>query len=261
MHALVHRKREDLFLAIFTIFPKLMPKDILIEFSGAKFIARKNKTDILLLNEVNEPWMKHYFKPSEGDIVIDIGAHVGKYSIPAAKLVGRSGKVIAIEPHPENFKALTTNILLNGLSNVFALNVAAFNEDGKRLRLAGILDDRYSLKSKEGEGVIVRTRTLDSILEELGISEAEYERLRWVKIDVEGAEVEVLEGMERIIKKCPNLNILIEIRDENLKDVDNILKGFKKKYIGGDSKLPVYIYWKGKNGGWERRRYEASHTL
>jgi len=89
--------------AIFTIFPKLMPKDILVEFYGVRFIARRGKTDILILNKFSEPWMAYYFKPKRGDVIVDVGAHVGKYALVAAKMVGRNGKIIAIEAHPEKF--------------------------------------------------------------------------------------------------------------------------------------------------------------
>jgi len=74
--------------AIFIIFPKLMPRDILIEFYGVRFIARRGKTDILILNKFSEPWMACYFKPRRGDVVVDVGAHVGKYALVAAKNVG-----------------------------------------------------------------------------------------------------------------------------------------------------------------------------
>jgi len=148
--------------AIFIIFPKLMPRDILIEFYGVRFIARRGKTDILILNKFSEPWMACYFKPRRGDVVVDVGAHVGKYALVAAKNVG-SGKVIAIEAHPENFNALLKNIHLNGFRNIIALNVAAFNEDDKKIELTGFRDDGYSIKSSEGAKIEVKTRTIDSI--------------------------------------------------------------------------------------------------
>jgi hypothetical protein len=112
--------------SIVIIFAKLMPKDFLIDFLGVKFIARKGKTDILILNEISEPWMKNIFKPNRDDIVVDVGSHVGKYSLVASKLVGNSGKVIAIEAEPENYKALLRNISINSFTNITPLNLLYF---------------------------------------------------------------------------------------------------------------------------------------
>jgi FkbM family methyltransferase len=54
-----------------------------------------------------------YFRPKEGDMVVDIGAHIGRYTIIASKRVGANGKVIAIEANPSNFEMLKRNIQLN----------------------------------------------------------------------------------------------------------------------------------------------------
>jgi len=234
-------KRKRIKECIFSIFPKLMPKDLLIEFQGVKFMARRGKTDILILNELSEPWMKRYFKPNKGDVVIDVGAHVGKYSLPAAKLVGENGKVIAIEAHPENFKALQTNILLNGFKNIIALNIAAFNQDNKKLLLCGSRDSEFSLKSNLKENSVeVETRTIDSLLREIGV-----EKVDWVKIDVEGAEVEVLEGMREVLRKNKKLRMLIEVHGENKYKVNELLEGFQSKNLGGDNpNVPVIFYWR-----------------
>jgi len=235
-------KKKTIKESIFIIFPKLMPKDLLIEFQGVKFMARRGKTDILILNELSEPWMKRYFKPNKGDVVIDVGAHVGKYSLPAAKLVGGNGKVIAIEAHPENFKALQTNILLNEFKNIIALNIAAFNQDNKKLSLSGSRDSEFSLKSNLGENCVeVETRKIDSILQELGI-----ETVNWVKIDVEGAEVEVLQGMEKVIACSQNLKMLVEVGKENSMKVNEILRKFKRKILWEGNNFVVF-YWRNRD--------------
>jgi len=231
-------KKKKIKDSIFIVFPRLMWKDLLIVFSSVVFIARKRRTDILILNNLSEPWMKHYFKPNSGDVVIDIGAHVGKYSLVAARSVGERGTVIAIEAHPENFNALLNNMHLNRFRNMIALNVAAFNEDGKKMRLYGFRDNSYSLKSLEG--VEVETRTVDSILKEYPSR-----RVDWVKIDVEGAEVQVLEGMKDIIKNNQNLKILIEVHGENIYPVQKILRDFQRKILGGDDpNIPVMFFWR-----------------
>lgn len=227
--------------SIRTIFPKLMPKDLLVSFKGVKFLARKGRTDILLLSELSEPWMTQYFKPKESDVVIDVGAHVGKYALYSAKLVGERGVVIAIEPHPENYQALTRNIELNGFKNVIALNVAAYNGDGEKMPLIGSIDQEYTVKAAVEEGcILTETKKIDSVLEELDIQKVDY-----VKIDVEGAELEVLEGMEKCIKDNSSLKILVEERREYEKDIKKILEGFKEEYVDDmGPNVHVKYYWR-----------------
>jgi FkbM family methyltransferase len=217
--------------SIFTLFPRFMPKDLLIKFRGCRFKARKGKVDILLLSELSEPFMSQYFKPKEDDIVVDCGAHVGKYTLPASKMVG-GGKVIAIEAHPENYHALLENIDLNRSRNIMALNVAAFDYDGQIELNDAIHDAGYGVKGHSSEdSILVKARTIDSILlGDLGLSKVDY-----MKIDVEGAEVEVLKGARKIIAKSPDIKILIEVERGYEIEVDTILNELgcdKSEYLG-----------------------------
>ena len=101
-------------------------------------------------------------------------------------------------------KKYETNILLNGFKNIIALNIAAFNQDNKKLLLCGSRDSEFSLKSNLKENSFeVETRTIDSLLREIGVKKVD-----WVKIDVEGAEVEVLEGMREVLRKNKKLRML-----------------------------------------------------
>ena len=72
------------------------------------------------------------FIPNERDIVVDVGAHIGLYTIIASKRVGPNGKVIAIEADPSNFEMLNRNIQLNNLTNVLALNYAVYSKEEKK---------------------------------------------------------------------------------------------------------------------------------
>jgi FkbM family methyltransferase len=72
-----------------------------------------------------------HFTPKEGDIVVDIGAHIGLYTIISSKRVGANGKVVAIEAHPSNFEMLKSNIKLNQLTNVTPLNYAVYSKETK----------------------------------------------------------------------------------------------------------------------------------
>ncbi len=65
---------------------------------------------------------RQFCKP--GSIVVDVGANIGLYTVIAASCVGKNGKVIAIEPHPESYRYLQKTIEANGLSGVKSFNVA-----------------------------------------------------------------------------------------------------------------------------------------
>src|ERR1051325_3193678 len=82
-----------------------------------QFYCRNNRDDFTTMTMREDEIIRH-FNTKQGDIVVDVGAHIGKYTIIASKRVGANGKVIAIEAHPGNYEMLNRNIKLNGLTNV-----------------------------------------------------------------------------------------------------------------------------------------------
>jgi hypothetical protein len=96
-----------------------------------------NKDDFINMTVREEEIIEH-FRPCRGDIVVDIGAHIGRYTLIAAKRVSLNGKVIAIEANPDNFEMLNRNVKLNQLTNVMSLNYAVYSQETKiKLYLAG----------------------------------------------------------------------------------------------------------------------------
>ena len=81
-------------------------------------------TDLVLLFSDWEPYVKKIFLPQIGQIVFDIGAHIGFYTLLAAKKVGNSGLVVAFEPDQESFNLLKKNIQINGFTNVKSFDTA-----------------------------------------------------------------------------------------------------------------------------------------
>jgi len=134
------------------------------------------------------------FKPQKGQVIVDIGAHVGIYTVKAASEVGENGVVIAIDPCPVNYQLLKYNIKLNKLSNVLPLNVAIMNYNGKtKLYLFENAGRLSSTKISGEQYITVPCKRLDGLLNELGIKNVDL-----IKIDVEGAELDVLEGSWKI---------------------------------------------------------------
>ncbi len=182
-----------------------------------KVYCPANSDDYLNVTVREEDILEH-FSPKEGDVVVDIGAHIGRYTLISSKRVGPSGKVVAIEANPYNFEMLNHNINLNQLTNTLTLNCAAFSKETKiRLYVTSenldptiyntILLDRAPYKEKFVE---VDANTLDNLLQQNGINA---EDVNWVKIDVEGAELEVLKGSTNVISKSKDIALLIEVHN------------------------------------------------
>ena len=138
--------------------------------------------------------------------VIDVGANIGVYTILAAEKVGKNGKVIAIEPEPENYQQLLKNIRLNNFQNVIPVNIALSDHNGLEKLYISHWAGLHSLVSQKGKvsSIEVSTKTVDKLLEELDLKKVDI-----IKIDTEGAEIPILKGAEKTLKANPNIKIII----------------------------------------------------
>ena len=164
--------------------------------------------------------------------VIDIGANIGYYALQEAHLVGETGKVIAIEPVPDNVTLLRKNVEANGYRNVHIYPVAIGTKNGTtkihishESNLASLIpQDRHSTS------VDVPVWTLDSLLEQ-------EERVDYIQMDIEGYEVEVIKGMIGILRKYrPGMFIEIHTPIVGGESIIKFLKelkclGYKTKYV------------------------------
>jgi FkbM family methyltransferase len=154
---------------------------------------------------------------SPGDVCMDVGANIGYLTLLAAKLVGPTGHVYAIEPAAGAFAALETNVALNDLRNVTALQVAAGAAEGE-----ATLDDRpwgqslHSYIRRESEsreprvaGTPVRVEPIAALVRPEHIG-----RLRLVKIDVEGYDLEVLRGLLHLFEAGARPALIVELHKE-----------------------------------------------
>jgi FkbM family methyltransferase len=219
-----------------------------------KFYCRINREDLVFMTNHEDDIIEH-FTPKQGDIVVDIGAHMGRYTIISAKRVGVNGKVVAIEAHPGNFEMLNRNIKLNQLTNVIPLNYAVYSKETKiKLYLPdeesgytmhhSIMSDylftKYQDKT-EDKFVEVSANTLDYLLQLEGIKQ---EEVNWIKIDVEGAEFEVLKGANDVLSNSKDIALLIEVHGKNTYEpIINSLKSydfkidFEKTYENGEKHI------------------------
>jgi FkbM family methyltransferase len=229
-------------------FKFLKPGDsTLLKFKVPKydyeFYCRINKDDFKIMT-IHEDDIITRFTPKQGDIVIDIGAHIGLYTIIGAKRVGAQGKVVAIEADPENFEMLNRNIKLNQLTNVIPLNYAVYSKETKiKLYLPSgesgftkyntIMPNWINTQEKFVE---VNANTLDYLLQ---LNKIRQEEVNWIKIDVEGAEFEVLKGATNVLSKSKDVAILMELHGpphiyrpkvEELVNLYNFKIEFEKSY-------------------------------
>lgn len=141
-----------------------------------------------------------------GSLVVDVGAHTGYNTVYAASLVGPSGRVIAIEPTDDARTVLIENLHLNQLTNVTVLPCAAGAlREERDFFLRGETSAVNSLFHESFYApVTARARVAVAPLDELvdGVPDL-------VKIDVEGAELDVLRGMTRILA-APALTLIVE---------------------------------------------------
>lgn len=131
----------------------------------------------------------------EGDIVIDVGAHVGYYSAIASRLVGTQGRVISFEPRPVNIRILTNNLPESAFPNVTLIRKGVGASSERK---------RFETRTGTGTGHVSDTGDIEIdivALDELAAS-GELPLPAFLKIDVEGGEIGVLQGARDLIRRA-----------------------------------------------------------
>ena len=184
---------------------------------GHKMILDSNDCLQLSINEIYEPIETNIIKREikKGDIVLDIGANIGYYTLLMSDLVENDGKVFAFEPEPYNFELLQKNIEINACNNVI-LEKNAISNCNKRSNL-------YLSKYNTGMHRLNESKYCEKYIEINVIKLDDYfynneliNKIKFIKIDVEGSELDVLQGMESILEKNSQITILLEFIPENL---------------------------------------------
>jgi len=174
------------------------------------------------LSDNYEPSVKDLVsKVSIGDAV-DVGANFGLFTILLSRRLGEHGTVLSFEPDPFYFKLLTSNIKMNKCRNVLPINAAAWSSNTKLglmpHRLGGLGFETKVAESIDVSTVEIPARTVDEFLDEFDL------KPKFVKIDVEGAEYQVLSGMAGSLRSDRPVVAFEALSRETLNKCCNFLK-------------------------------------
>jgi len=217
-----------------SLYCHLKPEGIvLVEVQGRKMYVDSNDqyfAPLLMMNGIHAPYETETFRNEvkEGMTVVDIGAHWGYYTTLAAELVGKKGKVFAFEPNSHNYSILLKNIEINGYDNVILTQKAVSENAGlTKLFLApGNSGDHRIYEPGEGRDFVeIEAISLDEFFQNRN------DRIDFIKIDTQGAEMVVLKGMEEIIQKNRNLTIITEFWPMSLRKFGYSPEDFLNKLI------------------------------
>ncbi len=209
---------------------RLNPNDPVV--SGALTFRVYEKDETAFLRSVFFPGM----------VLLDIGANVGYYTALGGHKAGSQGRVIALEPDPENFKYLSETVKANGLKNARCIQVAAADHvgSGKLYVSANNRGDNRLYSNELASSTIeIRITTIDALLGELGV-----EHVDIIKIDVQGAEGLVLKGMKETLRDPGSLIVLTEFWPDGLRRANTD----PKKLLLSLEESGLQIYQLGKNG-------------
>lgn len=152
-----------------------------------------------------------------GSVFYDVGAHIGIFSLLAARIVGESGAVFAFEADPENAERIKEHARRNGLDQIHDVPCAVWSSSGK------LKFQRSSLNSSRNQGAVAHDPDLQSetIIEveatTLDCFSQEHPGPTLIKIDIEGGEVAALQGSERIFESHKPI-LICEVHNQEAED-------------------------------------------
>lgn len=181
-----------------------------VEVEGLKIFLDPNDSLHLSINgtygEIDTNIFKNHIR--KGNFVVDVGANIGYFSLIFAKLVNMEGQVFAFEPEPQNFELLKKNFSINNYQNIVCERKAVSDKNGNLRLYLSESSGKHSIfrNNAHKNSINVECIKLDDYFEEKKL----IDKIDFVKIDVEGAELQVLKGMKSIISKNENLKIYTE---------------------------------------------------
>lgn len=213
----LRKERKDIIVDVFNFKMRLLPNE---SFSNSACLFFPQLYDFQEVRFLNK-------NLKSGDVFIDIGAHIGFYSLIASNLVGKKGKVLAIEATPNTYQRLDYNIKLNSIGNIISISVGVSDKaEILRLNINKEQQGKNSFLEWQPEGVNVQCFPLNDILQKNSI-----DKIGGLKIDIEGFEYKVLSHFFNAasINLHPKF-IIIEHKKEIAEKTGNNILELLKKY-------------------------------
>lgn len=213
-----HEQSRSLYARWRKLFPAV-PFPVRLPF-GAWFMGRNDYLGSTLTFDGFEPheraFVQRFLQP--GMTVLDIGAHHGVYTLLASKLVGATGRVFAFEPSPRERNALRLNLFLNRCKNVSPQPLALGNDE-TQANLYVISDQQTGFNSLRPPSIPDPTTQVEVRVARLDdwLREAKVDGVDFIKLDVEGGELAVLQGGANFLERRPRPVVLAELDDARCK--------------------------------------------
>lgn len=182
-----------------------------------------------------------------GQVFYDIGAHIGFMSLVGARLIGAAGKVYAFEADPVNALRISHHAALNGLAQIDVIGSAVWSE------CTSLAFQRDSASSSGNRGVVVGVGPKGAIPEIVRVEATTVDAFvlehlppAVIKIDVEGAESEVLKGADRVTREVKPV-VICEIHNNNAAEYASDWlagRGYVWKWLEGTDSFPRHIFAK-----------------
>jgi len=204
-----------------------------VNFESCKLLMRPFVlSEIIMVSGFQEPYVKNILDVKKRDIFVDVGAHIGTYTIPIAKKVGENGKVISFEPHPKSIDLLERNIALNQINNVVLIKKPVSDSIKKVLFRLSKDPPTSGIETDDKNESVIEMEAIDL---DTALSEQNLTKIDWLKIDVEGKELDVLKGSKNILKNFSPKLIIEMFNKETIKESIKILEseGYELKNLYG----------------------------
>jgi len=195
----------------------------------------------LFLYGIREPYTTRFLLEgnvlNKGDIVLDIGANIGYYVLIEAKLVGKTGKVYAVEPVSQNFYLLKKNLELNNLGNVETYRYALGEKTGSAKIYVTSKMNLSTLRNDAIQTNLVKTEKIDILTVDNFLKDKQNPDL--IRMDVEGYEYQILKGMSSTLSLKPKLLMEIHgyiLSNKQQNEIFSILEdyGYRPKFVVRD---------------------------
>ncbi|MEM4325823.1 MAG: FkbM family methyltransferase [Candidatus Pacearchaeota archaeon] len=188
--------------------------------------------DFGIINEFYGMGVYKGIKISKGDTILDLGGHIGLFALYCSHRVGKKGKIFSVEPYKESYKLLKKNLWINSIKNTKPINLAIYKKRGIMKFYINRISASNSFFPQGNKKIeMVKTTTLKDFVKKRNIK-----KIDLIKMDIEGAEYDVIKTSERVLKKTRAVVLEIHkdlLTEKQIIEINEIFKRnkFKNKVL------------------------------